>query len=386
MSTKDGSIFTKSALMNTGSGKAILKQIFFRQIGYKQFNKYKKKTEQEFPEFTKRYLLSLHEIIVSDPNPSNTLKKFIEETGSAEFALDEQKINDIKSRLSRPEILADRVGRILNSNFVKMTFPVFTALFDGASDYLKENVPLETRNSIIDGHMIAIDLSEPMDRIVDRDEDIEYLDEYKLMSPYILEIARQKISQGGDSVLKAFEEGFKDARIGQYIDSKLKNKPESISDENMITCYKKYRSVMGCAGRNMALNHRPLADIYHLGMARAGECVGCGNEIEDAIKNGSIKIPSWPLYYSLNVGDIKKGFELTMKKSKIYSDDAKIALSMLPQEYPIMPFLEFLFLSVNHYNEYWYNEMVRRNLFPYFEKNTNVLVDYQRNVKALVKK
>jgi hypothetical protein len=386
MSTKDGSIFTKSALMSTSSGKAILKQIFFRQLGYKQFNKYKMKTEQEFPEFTKRYLLSLHEVIVSDPNPSDTIRKFIEESGSSEFALDEQKINDIKSRLSKPEILADRVGKILNSNFVKMTFPVFTALFDGASDYLKENVPLETRNSIIDGHMIAIDLSEPMDRIVDRDEDLDFLDDYRLMCPYILEIARQKISQGGDSVLKAFEEGFKDARIGQYVDSKLKNKPESISDEGMITCYKKYRAVMGSAGRNMALNHRPLADIYHLGMARAGECVGCGNEIEDAIKNGSIKIPSWPLYYSLNVGDIKRGFELTMKKSKIYSDDAKIALNMLPQEYPIMPFLEFLFLTINHYNEYWYNEMVRRNLFPYFEKNTNVLVDYQRNVKALVKK
>jgi hypothetical protein len=386
MSTKDRPIFSKSALMSTSSGKAILKQIFFRQSGYKQFNKYKMKTEQEFPEFTKRYLLSLHELIVSDPNPSNTVRKFIEESGSSEFALDEQKVNDIKSRLSRPEILADRVGRILNSNFVKMTFPVFTALFDGASDYLKENVPLETRSSIIDGHMIAIDLSEPMDRIVDRDEDLEFLDDYRLMCPYILEIARQKISQGGDSVLKAFEDGFKDARIGQYIDSKLKNKPESISDESMITCYKKYRAVMGSAGRNMALNHRPLADIYHLGMARAGECVGCGNEIEDAIKNGSIKIPSWPLYYSLNVGDIKRGFELTMKKSKIYSDDAKIALDMLPQEYPIMPFLEFLFLSINHYNEYWYNEMVRRNLFPYFEKNTNVLVDYQRNVKALVKK
>jgi hypothetical protein len=386
MSTKDGSIFTKSALMSTGSGRAILKQIFFRQVGYRQFNKYKQKTEQEFPEFTKRYLLSLHENIVSDPNPSNTLKKFIEESGSSEFSLDDQKINDVKSRLSKPEILADRVGRILNSNFVKMTFPVFTALFDGASDYLKENLPPETRNSIIDGHMIAIDLSEPMDRIVDREEDVEFLDDYKLMSPYILEIARQKISQGGDSVLKAFEDGFKDARVGQYVDSMLKSKPESISDESMIACYKKYRAVMGSAGRNMALNHRPLADIYHLGMARAGECVGCGNEIEDAIKNGSIKIPSWPLYYSLNVGDIKRGFELTMKKSKIYSDDAKIALSMLPQEYPIMPFLEFLFLTINHYNEYWYNEMVRRNLFPYFEKNTNVLVDYQKNVKALVKK
>ena len=386
MSTKDGSIFTKSALMSTGYGRAILKQIAFSQIGYKQFNKYKRKTEQEFPEFTKRYLLSLHESIVSDPNPNETLKKFIEESGSSEFSLDEQKINDVRSRISKPEILADRVGRILNSNFVKMTFPVFTALFDGASDYLKENVPLETRNSIIDGHMIAIDLSEPMDRVVDRDEDLEFLDDYKLMSPYILEIAREKISQGGDSVLKAFEEGFKDARVGQYVDSKLKSKPESISDESMIACYKKYRAVMGCAGRNMALNHRPLADIYHSGMARAGECVGCGNEIEDAIKHGSIKIPSWPLYYSLNVGDIRKGFELTMKKSKIYSDDAKIALSMLPQGYPIMPFLEFLFLTINHYNEYWYSQMVRRNLFPYFEKNTNVLVDYQKNVKALVKK
>jgi len=386
MSAKDQSVFAKSALMGTRSGRVILKQILLRETGYKQFNKYKQKTEQEFPEFTKRFLVSLHEKIASDTNPSGTLKKFIEEIGSSEFALDEHNINDIKSKLSKPEVLSDRLGRILNSNFVKMTFPVFSALFDGASDYLKENVPNDIRNSIIDGHIIAIDLSEPMDRIIDKDEDLEYLDDYKLMSPYILEIAREKISRGGDSVLKTFEEGFKDARIGQYIDSKLKSKPESISDEGMIGCYKKYRAVMGSAGRNMALNHRPLGDIYHLGMAKAGECVGCGNEIEDAVKSGSIKIPSWPLYYSLNVGDIKKGFELTMKKSKIYSDDAKIALDMLPQGYPIRSFLEFLFVTISHYNEYWYNEMVRRNLFTFFEKNTNVLIDYQKNIKALENK
>ena len=386
MNGKDESVFTKSALMGTRSGRIILKQILFRESGYKQFSKYKQKTEQEFPEFTKRFLVSLHEKITSDTNPSGTLKKFLDEVGSSEFTLDEHKINDVKSRLSKPDVLSDRLGRILNSNFVKMTFPVFTALFDGASDYLKENVPTDIKNSIIDGHILAIDLSEPMDRIIDKDEDFEYLDDYKLMSPYILEIAREKISRGGDSVLKTFEEGFKDARIGQYIDSKLKSKPETISDESMIGCYKKYRAVMGSAGRNMALNHRPLGDIYHLGMAKAGECVGCGNEIEDAVKSGSIKIPSWPLYYSLNVGDIKKGFELTMKKSKIYSYDARIALEMLPQGYPIMPFLEFLFVTISHYNEYWYNEMVRRNLFPYFEKNTNVLVDYQKNIKALENK
>ena len=33
-----------------------------------------------------------------------------------------------------------------------------------------------------------IDLSEPMDRIVDKDEDLEYLDDYKFMNPYILAI------------------------------------------------------------------------------------------------------------------------------------------------------------------------------------------------------
>jgi hypothetical protein len=206
MSAKDQSVFAKSALMGTRSGRVILKQILLRETGYKQFDKYKRKTEQEFPEFTKRFLVSLHEKIASDTNPSGTLKKFIEEIGSSEFALDEHNINDIKSRLSKPEVLSDRLGRILNSNFVKMTFPVFTALFDGASDYLKENVPTDTRNSIIDGHIIAIDLSEPMDRIIDKDEDLEYLDDYKLMSPYILEIAREKISRGGDSVLKTFEE------------------------------------------------------------------------------------------------------------------------------------------------------------------------------------
>ena len=59
----------------------------------------------------------------------------------------------------------------------------------------------------------------------------------------------------------------------------------------------------------------PTLRIFHLGMAKAGECVGCGNEIEDAIKNGAVKIPSWPLYFILNTGNVSRGFELTMAKS-----------------------------------------------------------------------
>ncbi|NAL76651.1 hypothetical protein DYY65_00060 [Nitrososphaera sp. AFS] len=371
MSSKDGFIFKKSALMSTKSGKDILRHVLLREKGYQQFHKYDQNSEQEFREFTKRYLLSLHTQIISDPNPTATLRKFTEEMGSPELGLEENKIDEIKTRISKPEVLADRVDRILNSNFVIMTFPVLRALFDGAAKYQKETISPETRNTLIDGHIIAIDLSEPMDRIVDKDEDNDYLDDYKLMNPYILEIARQKISQGGDSVLKAFEEGFKDARIGQFIDTKLKTRPESISDENMIGCYKKYRAIMGTAGRNMALNRKPLADIFHLGMAKAGESVGCGNEIQDAIRNGRIKIPSWPLFFSILSGDVKRGFELTIKKGKAYLEEAKLAIDVLPEDFEHKQFLEFLLLTVSHYNQYWFNELNRRDLFALLQKNLN---------------
>ena len=372
MSSKDEFLFEKSALMSTKSGKEILKQGILREKGYKQFYKYNKNVEDRFQDFTKRFLLSLHTQVISDPNPAVTMKKFVEETGSGELALEDNKISDIRTRLSKPELLADRVNRILNSNFVKMTFPVLDALFDAASLYYKQNVPTETKNAIVDGHLIAIDLSEPMDRIIDRDEDLEYLDDYRLMNPYILEIAREKISHGGNNMLRSFEEGFKDARIGQSIDAKLKMKPDSINDENMNGCYKKYRAIMGTAGRNMALNMKPLSEIFSFGMAKAGESVGCGNEIQDAIKNGLIKTPSWPLYFFVATNDVKKSFELTVKKSEAYLNEAKLSLEMLPHDFEYKPFLEFLFLTVSHYNQYWYNDLNRRDLYPLLRKNLSL--------------
>lgn len=372
MSSKDEFLFKKSALMGTKSGKEILKQGILREKGYKQFYKYNSNVEDRFQDFTKRFLLSLHTQVISDPNPAVTMKKFVEETGSAELELEDNKISDIRTRLSKPELLADRVNRILNSNFVKMTFPVLDALFDAASLYYKQNVPIETKNAIVDGHLIAIDLSEPMDRILDRDEDLEYLDDYRLMNPYILGIAREKISHGGNNMLRSFEEGFKDARIGQSIDAKLKMKPESINDENMNGCYKKYRAIMGTAGRNMALNMKPLSEIFSFGMSKAGESVGCGNEIQDAIKNGSIKTPSWPLYFFVATNDVKKSFELTMKKGELYLNEAKLSLDMLPHDFDYKPFLEFLFLTVSHYNQYWYKDLNRRDLYPLLHKNLSL--------------
>jgi hypothetical protein len=366
MSGKDQSVVSKEALMSTKPGKQIMKQGLFKSKGYKLFNKYKEETENEFPNFTERFVKCLLNEIKSDPSPNSTQQSFGNEVGSTEIILQASEIDAIKSKLENPDVLKDRVSRILNSNFVKMTFPVFNALFDGAAEYTERKDPY-LRQNIVEGHILAIDLSEPMDRIVDKDEDLEYLDDYKLMNPYILKLARDKISKGGDKVLKEFEEGFKDARVGQYLDEKLKSKPTTITEEEMALSYKKYRAVMGTAGRNMALAERPLAEIFYLGMARAAEGVGCGNEIEDSIKSGFVKIPSWPLYYTLLSNDVKKGFEITLKKSNLYLQDARLALELLPEDFSYKEFLEFLFLTVEHYNQYWYNQLLKANKWSEFE-------------------
>ena len=77
MNTKDGSLFKKIPLMQvTRAGKDIIKQALLREKGYRQFKKYDRETEEQFQEFTKRFLLSLHRQIISDSNPAITLKKF----------------------------------------------------------------------------------------------------------------------------------------------------------------------------------------------------------------------------------------------------------------------------------------------------------------------
>ncbi len=355
--------------MSTKPGKEIVKQALFKSKGYKQFDKYKKDAEGEFPNFIKRFTGDLLNEIKTDSTPELTQEKFAEEIGSQEITLGKQQIEEVKSRLENYDNLTNRVSRILNSNFVKMTFPVFNGLYDASSEYFSDKQDPDLRTDIIDGHIIAIDLSEPMDRIMDKDEDVEYLDDYKLMNPYILKLARTKIAKGGSIVLAEFEQGFKDARIGQYLDFRLKTRPTTISEEEMIQCYKKYRAVMGTAGRNMALARPPLGEIFYLGMAKAAESVGCGNEIEDSIKNKFIKVPSWPLYYGLLADDLKKGFELTVQKSDLYLSEARLALELLPKDFSHKDFLEFLFLTVEHYNLYWFNQLQKENLWSTFSAN-----------------
>jgi hypothetical protein len=360
MSGKDDYIFKKQNLLITPSGRKIFKSGLIRDKKYTLFKFYLNNSKKEYNGFVQRYKDGIYGLIKSDPSPIQTHREFIREIGGTpELELTPQEIESLKLKMEDPADLFDRINRILNSNFIKMTFPVFYALFDGYAESTGFNDD-KLRNNVIDGHLIAIDLSEPMDRILDKDEDLDYLEDYKFINPYILLLAKQKISETGPGVLKKFQSGFDDALLGQQIDYELKTKKLELTYDNLERSYKKYRSVLGTAGRNMSLNQRPLSEIYYIGMAKAAECVGCGNEIQDAIVTRRIKSPSWPLFYSNLTHDVKSGFRLTLEKSKTYLSEASLALEMLDNDIKIKPFLEFLFLTVSHYNEFWYRELVTK--------------------------
>lgn len=366
VSGKDPSVTGRDALLSTKPGKQIARQGLFKSRGYRMFARYRDEYEARFPAFADSLASELRGMIADDADPAATQRRFAEEVGDESMALGPAEIDAVRARLSDPAAVRDRVGRILDSNFVKMTFPVFSALYDaaagsrggggGGGDSLKEDV--------VEGHVIAIDLSEPMDRIADRDEDLEYLDDYRLMNPHILAIARRRIGRGGGAVAESFERGFREAMEGQAVDVALKSNPLSATAELLERSYAKYRAVMGTAGRNMALAENPLGEAFALGMAGAAECAGCGNEIEDALKGGRVKVPSWPMYYALLAGgDVRRGFEATMEKGRLYLREARIALDMLPDGFSHAPFLEFLFLTLEHYNEFWYARLSKAGMW-----------------------
>src|SRR5437870_13651002 len=100
MSGKDESIFSMEALRSTQAGNDIMKQGLLRSKGYRQFNQYKEKTEQEFSGFAQRFVMSLHKAITADSNPSGTIKKFADDVGSQELSLQIVSLQDYMIILS----------------------------------------------------------------------------------------------------------------------------------------------------------------------------------------------------------------------------------------------------------------------------------------------
>src|SRR5437867_12179643 len=104
MSAKENKIFSKVSLLRTTSGRKIIKQVLLQDEGYKQYRKYKVESEKEFPEFTKRALLSAHEKLIEDSNRKTTMKKGIDEIEANELSLDDAKIEPVRERRSKPDI------------------------------------------------------------------------------------------------------------------------------------------------------------------------------------------------------------------------------------------------------------------------------------------
>ena len=65
--------------------------------------------------------------------------------------------------------------------------------------------------------------------------------------------------------------------------------------------------------------------------------------------------------------DVKKGFDITLEKSNLYLKDARLAIELLPDDFSHKEFLEFLFLTVEHYNQFWYNKLQKANKWSEFE-------------------
>lgn len=340
------------ALLRTPPGRKILWQGVSRSEGYSLFKRYSREANSQLASLAERYTKEVHLRIQADDTPSKTQSRFSSEVGASSMELDAEGIRLAKSRLADTDQLRIRIDRILDSKFVKMTLPVLNALYDSAASL---GATVGSRQEMVEGHIIAIDLSEPMDRIVDRDEDLEYLDDYRLMCPYILDVARSMISSGGKDVLESFESGFAEARSGQNLDEKIQADPASATESEMVESYKKYRAVMGTAGRNMAAGDARLGDAFYTGMAHAAECVGCGNELEDSVSRRALKIPSWPLFDALCAKSARAGLEATRKREISYMAAARSALDLLPQDATNVEFLRFLFLTIDHYNVFWHS-------------------------------
>ena len=345
------SVTSARALLSTPPGRRALVQGALRRRGYSLYRRYSAEAASQMASLAERYAREVHSRLRSDRSPAATQRRFAEEVGSESMALDAAGIARAEARLADPAELRLRIGRILDSKFVTMTLPVLNALYDSAA---AAGASVGTRRDMVEGHIIAIDLSEPMDRIADRDEDLEFLDDYRLMNPHILGVARELISRGGDGALASFESGFAEAREGQAADVRIQADPAGATEADMAESYKKYRAVMGTAGRNMAAASDELGAAFYDGMAHASECVGCGNEIEDSVTRGSLKVPSWALHDAIRAKSAPEGLRRTRRREERYMEQARSALDSLPEGTKNAECLGFLFLTIDHYALYWH--------------------------------
>jgi hypothetical protein len=360
--------------LSTSSGRELVLRKAVGSRGIKQLEFYAGRSKGYFSDLPTVYTQGLHRLMKQDREPQRTLVVFEEAYKDfPEFALGMEKIDTVKKKLLDAEQLRIRVDRLLESDFISDTSFIFLALCESALQYKGVKVTEEIKRNLMFGHLIAIDLSEGMDRVIDQDEDLEFLDDCRFMNPYILQLAREMIFDVSQPIYHSFERGFSRAMKAQSLDRKLKENPRTITSEQMEKSYDKYRAIMGTAARNMAFNEGNIAEVLDLGMSKAAEAGGCTNELKDSLKLKTLKVPSWPLYYGIQTRNPRKAMELTLDKGRNYLEQATLALEMVPSDFPIIPLLSVLFLVVGHKMEYEYNNTMRNISFKALEEQLQKL-------------
>lgn len=314
---------------------------FLRSKAWKQFLFYREKSKDRLQSFHRKLLKELHQKIKNDENPYGSASSLAEELGFTELNYNTRKeALQAKERLEDEKLLEERLYQLEETKFIKTTAPFFEGIIDAISKL--ERQPEEEMEQIYYGHYCAIQVSDGGDRIIDKDEELNRLEDYKLMVAHVDRIATENIEPYPE-VYKSYVEGLKLAKIGQRRDRELKENPRLITYQRMEECYLKVFEPIGRTARNLTKNIQPYAELLHVGAGKISSVMMIGDEEQDLIEGGKIEVPSWILYYSMQKGDIMEGLKLTLEKAKKYEEEARIMYKMLPGDFPIKPLLSLLF-------------------------------------------
>ncbi|MDI6798780.1 MAG: hypothetical protein QMD12_02170 [Candidatus Aenigmarchaeota archaeon] len=353
---------SKLEVLKTLSGFKLAFHKIYRSSGIEQFEYYEKLGKELLGEFKKRLLQKISSYIKEDKNPLSSINNFAEEMGFSDLRCEsESEARDIREKLLKTENLNNALTCILDSKFISDTAPAFIAISDGVCRYKKLNIPKTSQHQLIFAALEGLLTSNCIDSNIDKDEDLELLNEFKLVGSKAIRLARKDcLEAGGEQALELFNNGLKDGNIGQHEDRRIKENPSSISREKMETCFHKYNPI-GTAAQILSWDQEPLAEINYRGGCFLGKAAGVIDDFQDALEKNKIDIPSWQFYHIYLTKNVKKGLRLALEEGKNYIKEGEKARDMLPSDYSILPFLGVTFLALDMQLHVFYKRTMKKS-------------------------
>ncbi|GIU71249.1 MAG: hypothetical protein KatS3mg003_0728 [Candidatus Nitrosocaldaceae archaeon] len=369
-------IFSYNILKQTSAGQEIINNKYYNDLlikGNILINKQLEKFRERFVHDINNFISSYDDIYPIFNEFIHYMDKDLAKIISIQYKdFSFENLDEIKNSLSvNSQLLLYNINRIFNSNFIITTHPILEILLNGAIKHYSANSNININDKdkfeLIYVHILALSLAEQLDRIMDKDEDLESLSYYKFIAPFTFKVIINKINKL--NILSSAVEAFSKACKGQYKDYVLQNS-DILSENDIEECYDgKYGAVIGAAGKHMALyierklslcNNELLSDLFMAGMSAAAKSMGCGNEMEDYYKNNNASL--WIRYYNQETNNIKIAITKTFERSNSYLVEAYKIYRKLDDidTFPAYEkhFIQFMFLIIKHYNEYWYNRLI----------------------------